>query len=128
MKKNLIKYKKPLLAGVLLIVLLAAYGFKDKWLPFIIKPKASDSKTPSTKNSTISSNQDNNEVVLKLGSRGAKVSELQQLLNAKHRANLPQILDFLVVDGNFGPKTEFMLKKWTGKTSITIVQLVQDLK
>ena len=126
MKEQITKYKKPLLAGVLLLALLGAYFFRDKWMHLIVKPKQ---KTSTTDNSSATSTtQSTKSTVLKRGSSGEQVKQLQALLNDKHSKNPPQILPLLVVDGAFGAKTEVMLKKWTGKTSTTIDQLIKDLK
>ena len=125
MKAPITKYKKPLLAGGGLIVLLGAYFFRDKWLHLVIKPKQ---KASTSNSSTASTTQSTKSTVLKRGSKGEQVKQLQVLLNDHHRNNPPQFMLYLKVDGVFGAKTEAMLKKWTGKTSITIDQLIQDLK
>ena len=124
MKTALKQYKKPLLALLLLIALLGLYFTRDKWM--MLFSKKEPVKTNSSSSTTSSSN--NKNPILQMGSRGEKVRQLQQLLNEKHRSNAPQFRPLLVEDGIFGQKTQNMLKKWTGKTQITIPQLILELK
>lgn len=120
MKKQLKTYKKPLFVGLFLILLLSAYFYRHRWMGWLDKR----SITPGVKIGGPS----NINGVLGKGSRGEQVRQLQQLLNAHHKKNLPQYLSYLEEDGIFGDKTEFMLKKWTGKTRISIRELKEALQ
>lgn len=118
--KTLKKYKIPILIGVLFLVIAVAYSYRDK-IPFYAKKK------PQTDPILITSSN-NGETRLSKGSRGEEVVELQRMLNEKHRSTPPQIIPLLLEDGIFGNRTETMLKKWTGKTSVTIKELQKALE
>jgi hypothetical protein len=134
MKETMQTYKKPIMGGVLLLILLLGYFTREKWMPWLnIGDSVNDySKTPSTSNSSSSSNTLDRTKLLSKGSNGASVRELQGLLNLeydyqKNKGTVP-IEPKLTVDGAFGPKTEAMLSLFTGKTAISINTLIQDLK
>lgn len=127
MKKTLKKNKQALIMGLVLIALVIAYIKRDDLQHFFRKSEKMHFK--SEENSTNFTHfNTTNDTILKKGSTGEQVRKLQQLLNDKHGKSKPQILPLLIEDGNFGPKTETMLKKWTGKTSISINQLIKDLQ
>lgn len=121
-----------MMAVALFALLLVGYFTREKWLPFFQKDEVSPSNgvgqggntPPST---TANSNTVDKTRVLKQGDRGEAVKELQRLLNGKHKSNPPQVIPLLVEDGIFGTKTEIMLLKWTGKTAISINQLIIEL-
>lgn len=127
MKKTIIKYKKPLIAGLILAVLLLGYFFRDKLFSWTKKDNSTPTAptTPTTSNNT--SSGINKDVVLKQGDRGASVSEMQRLLNEELKQHTPTLLSFLVVDGIFGPKTEARLEHFTSKKSMSINQLIVEL-
>ncbi|BDS12986.1 peptidoglycan-binding domain-containing protein [Aureispira anguillae] len=130
MKKTLETHKKPLIMGFLLIALVLTYFNRDKLIQFFEQakqPPVSPSKGSNSTTAQLSSTA-SNDTLLSKGSEGEKVKELQRLLNVKHGNNKPQLLPFLVEDGKFGAKTEAMLKKWTGRTSISIQELIKALK
>ncbi|WP_052600222.1 peptidoglycan-binding protein [Aureispira sp. CCB-QB1] len=127
MKASLKKNKQVLVAGLVLIALVVLYAKRDSIRNFFRKSDKMPSSYAANTTNFIPVNT-SNDTILKKGSTGGQVRQLQQLLNEKHRNNKPQIIPLLVEDGNFGPKTEAMLKKWTGKTTISINQLVKDLQ
>lgn len=127
MKKTLKKNKQVLLAGLVLIALVVVYFKRASIGNFFSRAEKLPSSDAASTTNFIPVNS-SNDTILSKGSTGGQVRQLQQLLNEKHRNNKPQIIPLLVEDGNFGPKTEAMLKKWTGKTSISINQLVKDLQ
>jgi peptidoglycan hydrolase-like protein with peptidoglycan-binding domain len=131
MKEKIEKNKVPLIVGILVLVVVLIYFYQDKLAKFLFYGNDSIDKknevTGST-NTAVSSNNSSNDTILKKGSSGEKVEMLQGLLNVKHGNNKPQIIPYLVVDGKFGTATESMLKKWTGKTSISINELTKALK
>lgn len=120
--------KSLIIPGLLLLFVLLAYFSRASWLPYIQGKKTTASSSGSNP-TTVSTNSSplSNDSILKKGSSGPKVRELQELLNTKHKKNTPQFLPLLVLDGQFGLKTETMLKKWTDKTSISINQLIKAL-
>lgn len=130
MKNNLKPYNKPLITGLILVTLLLTYFYRDNLIDFFEKAKNSPSDASKgsavvpVNNTTATSAKDS---VLSKGSTGESVRMLQKLLNDKHRQNTPTFIPLLVEDGNFGTLTESMLKKYTGKTSISINQLIQAL-
>jgi hypothetical protein len=131
MTETLKKNKQVLIYGLVLIALVIVYFKRDTIKNFFSKSGKSVISNPaSTANhtSSVTSNTANNETALSKGSTGEQVKRLQQLLNIKHGNNKPQIIPYLVEDGKFGAATESMLKKWTGKTSISINQLIKALK
>lgn len=129
MNKILKKNKSLIIAGLVLIAFILAYFKRESIKAFFSKSKPSSPATiAANPTPTISSNTVNNDSLLSKGSSGQQVRRLQELLNIKHGNNKPQIIPYLVEDGKFGAATETMLKKWTGKTSITINQLIKALK
>ena len=134
MKDTIQTYKKPIMGGVLLIVLLLAYFTREKWMAWLnIGDSVKDyTSTTSTSKPSSSSTTIDKAKVLSKGSSGASVGELQRLLNLeydyqKSNGTVP-IEPKLNPDKIFGPKTESMLLLFTGKTSISINALIQELK
>jgi peptidoglycan hydrolase-like protein with peptidoglycan-binding domain len=122
--------KQALIYGLVLVALVIVYFKRETIKDFFSKSgKSSSSNAASTANNTptIVSNTANAEVILSNGSTGEQVRRLQQLLNEKNNKSQPTFLLPLVEDGNFGKKTETMLKKYTDKTSISINQLIKAL-
>lgn len=134
MTKTLKKHKTSVIAGLVLVALVLAYFYRENLKTAFRKNSILPSNATTVVNttgssvSTSSNNSVNNDAILKKGSTGQQVRKLQQLLNVKHGNNTPQIIPYLVEDGNFGTLTENMLKKWTGKTSISINELIKALK
>lgn len=127
MKKAIVKYKKPLMAGTILVILLLGYFFRDKWMGAFKKDVPAPNTTPTnTSNSGGggSSSAINKDAILKKGDRGASVSELQRLMNEELKERTPTLLSFLVVDGIFGDKTETRLEDFTNRSSISINELI----
>lgn len=136
MKNTIETYKKPIIGGVLLLVLLLGYFTREKWMAWLnigysakeYTVNNSSSKKPSSSTTdTISKTK-----VLSKGDKGASVAELQRLLNLeydyqKSNGTIP-IEPKLTPDKIFGPKTEAMLLLFTGRTSISINTLIQELK
>jgi hypothetical protein len=134
MKEIIQTYKKPIIGGVLLMVLLLGYFTREKWMSWLnIGDSAKEyaSNNSSSKPSSSSTTIDKTKVLSK-GSKGASVKELQRLLNVEYdyqkTSGIVPIEPKLAVDSNFGPKTESMLSLFTGKTSISINALIQELK
>lgn len=115
-----------MMAVALFALLLVGYFTRDQWMALFQKGEVVPSNTNPGANNQPTTSVDKTRI-LKRGDRGASVKELQRLLNEKHRNNLPQNTPLLVEDGIFGSKTEQMLFKWTGKTSISIQQLILQL-
>lgn len=137
----LAKVKRRKFTTALVIVLLLAvliYFFRDKLFAqkavtnnSFIKTGISSNYQPSRPNSSSSSSEN---VMLKKGSKGDEVKELQRLLNHKQKTTIPKADSplfllhgamkgsLLVVDGKFGVKTEQALHRWTGLSSITLAQ------
>jgi len=131
MTKTLKENKQALIAGLVLIALVIAYFKRDHIKSFfqrgaLVSPNPATANAASTSISNASNTND--DTILKKGSTGEQVQTLQQLLNVKHGNNKPQIIPYLIEDGNFGVLTENMLEKWTGKTSISINELIKALK
>lgn len=129
MTKTLKKNQQALIYGLVLVTLVISYFKRDTIKDFFNKSdKATSNNATSTASNTASivSNA-NAETILKNGSTGEQVRRLQELLNEKNNKSRPTFLLPLVVDGKFGKKTEIMLKKYTGKTSISINQLIKAL-
>lgn len=130
MQASFKKHKKPILAGLLLLLLFVGYFTREKWTSwFKLKSNTQDSPKPSysTASTTI-----NRTKVLKKGDRGVSVKELQRLLNLeyeyqKKHGTVP-IEPKLVEDQIFGAKTQAMLQLFTGKSSISIKELLSILK
>ncbi len=127
MKKTLKKNQQALIWGLVVIALIIVYVKRDVLKTFFSKSKKLPSTPAATTVSTNSSTLSENDIVLKKGSSGTQVRKLQQLLNDKHRQSTPTFTPLLVEDGKFGALTETMLKKYTGKTSITLNQLLKAL-
>jgi hypothetical protein len=130
MKKTLKNNKQALIAGLVLIALVIAYFKRDQIKDFFSKSDKSPSNNAATTVSNTTSEPSTlseNDIVLKKGSSGKQVRKLQQLLNDHHRQNKPTFIPTLVEDEKFGALTEAMLKKYTGKTSISINQLLKAL-
>lgn len=129
MTKTLKKNQQALIYGLVLVALVIAYFKRDAIKDFFNKSdKATSNKATSTASNTASiASNTNTETILKNGSTGEQVRRLQELLNEKNNKSRPTFLLPLVVDGKFGKKTEIMLKKYTGKTSISINQLIKAL-
>ena len=106
------KQKKYLLIGG--AVVLGIYII-NKWLHSLPKPTNPDLQaTPNFDTS----------IVLKKGSKGAEVSELQRKLLKDYNANLGKTgINKDGVDGDFGVLTEVALKKAKGVTEITLKDL-----
>lgn len=131
MTKILKENKQALIYGLVLVALVIVYFKRNSIKNFFSRSNSTSSNnTANTASytSSVSSNAANNDLVLSKGSTGEQVRHLQQLLNIKHGNNKPQIIPYLAEDGNFGTATEAMLKKWTGKTSLSINQLIKALK
>lgn len=127
MKKILKKNKSLIITGLVLIAVILAYFKRESIKTFFSKSKpssplnvstatASPSTTPTT---PIVPNED--DVLLKKGSSGLKVKELQVLMNNSVLAVNPNN-PTLATDGNFGAKTEDRLEFLTGRKSISINQ------
>jgi peptidoglycan hydrolase-like protein with peptidoglycan-binding domain len=130
MTETLKQNKQALIYGLVLVALVIVYFKRDTIKDFFSKSvNSSSSNSESTANKTPSvvSNTGNDATILSQGSTGEQVRRLQQLLNNKNNKSQPTFLLPLVEDGNFGKKTETMLKKYTGKTSISINQLIKAL-
>lgn len=121
-------YKKPLFAGVLLLLLILAYFQRDKIKALFSKSTTTGggttsggSNTTTTTNNTTTTTAINKDKSLSLGSKGQEVEELQRLINK----NITPPMVMLVVDGNFGPKTEAALLNVAKVKSITINQFLK---
>lgn len=125
------KNKKALAVVVLLVLALVAYFTKNKWMPMFSKDQTAPA--PNTTNIGSSSTSTNttlatatDDTILKRGSKNDKVKELQQLLNQHLTSNFATYspLTPLVVDGDFGSKTEARLLLFTNneKNQISINQ------
>lgn len=131
MKDKIQENKVPFIVGILVLVAVLIYFYQNKLASFFLYGGAASNDATntgvSTNTNTTVTNSSGNNTILKKGSTGDQVKMLQQLLNVKHGNNKPQILPYLVDDGKFGSATETMLKKWTGKTSISINELTKAL-
>jgi hypothetical protein len=126
MKEKLIQYQKPLLAAGLLVLLLVLYFYRHK----IFKGTLLSGSTVPVVNSTGSSSSTpaaTENTILKKGSKGEQVRQLQILLNEEHKKNTPTFIPLLETDGIFGDKTEQMLLKYTNQSSISLAQLQAKL-
>lgn len=125
--KKTFKNNQPLfIAGIVLLIAALLYLSRDH-LQSIFNRPPNKLNTASKNSMPLTTDNASNNTILQLGSRGSKVKELQVLLNDYHKKHPPTLIPYLVVDGNFGQKTQRMLKKHTGKTSISINQLLKDL-
>ena len=105
------KQKKYLLigGGIILGVYLVS-----KWLHSLPKPLPADLQTPTL----------DEEKVLKKGSQGAEVSELQRVLKKDYNAILGDTgVNKDGIDGDFGLLTEVALKKAKNVTEIKLKDL-----
>lgn len=128
MTKTFKKHKTTLMAGLVLVLCVAVYFYRDEIKSFFSKGSSLSSagttvastSTPSIMSpSTTTNTSDTNDTVLKKGSQGQKVKELQVLINKRLEAanmGFPK----LVEDGIFGAKTESRLQLLIGKKSISI--------
>lgn len=129
------EYKKPIIGGVLLLVLLLGYFTREKWMTWLnIGDSAKDytATNSSSKPSSSTTNTISKTKILRKGDKGVSVAELQRLLNVeydyqKSKGTIP-IEPKLTPDKIFGPKTEAMLLLFTGRRSISINTLIQELK
>lgn len=135
MKETMKTYKKPIIGGVLLIILLLGYLTRDKWMEWLgIGDSVSDytNTNSSSKPSSTTTDTIDKSKVLSTGDKGASVRELQRLLNVEYdyqKANgTVPIEPKLATDGVFGPKTQSMLMQFTGRNAISINTLIQELK
>jgi hypothetical protein len=122
MKKTLKENKSLIIAGLVLIALVLAYFKRESIKEFFSKSKPTNAlnvTNPST--STAPTSTANNDTVLKRGSSGAKVRELQVLMNTAILKVNPNYLT-LTTDSNFGAKTEDRLFLLTGVKRISINQ------
>jgi hypothetical protein len=105
------KQKKFLLIGG--AVVLGVYLI-SKWLHSMPKPQPADLQADTL----------DKEKVLKKGSEGAEVSELQRILKKQFNANLGTSgINGDGIDGDFGTKTETALKDAKGVTEIALKDL-----
>jgi hypothetical protein len=105
------KQKKYLLIGGAII--LGVY-LVSKWLHSLPKPVPADLQTPTL----------DEEKVLKKGSQGAEVSELQRILKKDYNASLGDSgVNKDGIDGDFGLLTEVALKKAKNVTEIKLKDL-----
>ncbi len=105
------KQKKYLLIGGAII--LGVY-LVSKWLHSLPKPLPADLQTPTL----------DEEKVLKKGSQGAEVSELQRVLKKDYNAILGDTgVNKDGIDGDFGLLTEVALKKAKNVTEIKLKDL-----
>ena len=119
--------KQALIYGLVLVALVIVYFKRETIKDFFSKSTSSPATNTANLTPSVASNTANNDSLLSNGSTGEQVQRLQQLLNEKNNKSQPTFLLPLVEDGNFGKKTETMLKKYTGKTSISINQLIKAL-
>jgi hypothetical protein len=102
------KQKKYLLIGGAIV--LGVYLI-SKWLHSLPKPLPADLQTETL----------DEEKVLKKGSQGAEVSELQRILKKDYNADLGKSgVNEDGIDGDFGLLTEVALKKAKNVTEITL--------
>jgi hypothetical protein len=105
------KQKKYLIIGG--IVILSIYLI-NKWLKSMPKPQPSDLQKDDL---------DKNKI-LKKGSKGAEVIELQKLLKKEYQSELGKSgINEDGIDGDFGLLTEVALKKAKGVVEITLNDL-----
>lgn len=119
--------KQALIYGLVLVALVIVYFKRETIKDFFSKSTSSPATNTANLTPSVAPNTANNDSLLSNGSTGEQVQRLQQLLNEKNNKSQPTFLLPLVEDGNFGKKTETMLKKYTGKTSISINQLIKAL-
>ena len=130
MTETLKQHKQALFYGLVLVALVIVYFKRDTIKDFFStsgKSSSSNAASTASKTPSVVSNTSNDATVLSQGSTGEQVLRLQQLLNNKNNKSQPTFLLPLAEDGKFGKKTETMLKKYTGKTSISINQLIKAL-
>lgn len=131
MKEKIQEHKVPLIVGALVLLAVLAFMYKNKLASFFLYKGGLTNAQPATMHPTVTSNNStivDRDALLQKGSKGKQVEELQQLLNVKHGSSGPSFYEYLTVDGIFGSATEAMLKKYTGRTSISINDLLKALK
>ena len=123
MKATLKENKSLLIAGLVLIALILAYFKRESIKEFFSKSQPVNAlNVPSPTASTApTSTVSNNDTILKKGSSGTKVRELQVLMNTAILKVNPNYL-MLTTDSNFGAKTEDRLFLLTGVKRISINQ------
>ncbi|MBL4650826.1 MAG: hypothetical protein JKY03_13930 [Aureispira sp.] len=123
MKATLKKNKSVLIAGLVLIALILAYFKRDSIKEFFSKSKPEKALNVPSPNTSAAPTPtvSNNNTVLKKGSSGVKVRELQVLMNTAILKVNPNYLT-LATDSNFGAKTEDRLFLLTGVKIISINQ------
>ena len=105
------KQKKYLIIGGAIV--LGVYLI-SKWLHSMPKSENTDLQSPDL----------DEEKVLKKGSQGAEVSELQRVLKKDYNANLGDTgVNKDGIDGDFGLLTEVALKKAKNVTEISLKEL-----
>ena len=105
------KQKKYLLIGGAVIL---GFYLVSKWLHSLPKPLPADLQTPTL----------DEEKVLKKGSQGAEVSELQRVLKKDYNAILGDSgVNKDGIDGDFGLLTEVALRKAKNVTEIKLKDL-----
>lgn len=131
MKEKIQENKVPLIVGVLVLAVVLFYIYQDKLAKFFLYRGETSTGAVNTGAVTVSSpsNSSNtgstvatatNDTVLKKGSSGTKVKELQILMN-KAVESKSQYAP-LATDGVFGAATELRLYELTLKRSISINQ------
>jgi hypothetical protein len=125
MREKLSQYQKPLLAAGLLALLLVLYFYRHKIFKGTLLSGSTAAVNPGYNSSNTSTSTEN--TVLKKGSKGEQVRQLQLLLNEEHRKHTPTFIPLLEEDGVFGTKTEQMLVKYTSQSSISLAQLKTKL-
>lgn len=119
--------KQALIIGLVLIVLVVLYVKRADIKDYFVKPSTAKSNQSATKE-PITANNTTSGTLLKRGSEGKEVQKLQILLNDHHRKRKPTFIALLEEDGKFGKLTENMLKKYTGKTAMSVNELTKTLK
>ncbi|WMX17139.1 hypothetical protein [Aureispira sp. CCB-E] len=120
MKEKLIQYQKPLLAVGLLVLLFVLYFYRHR----LFKGTLLTGSKPTVNSTSATAPQ---AAILKKGSQGEQVRQLQQLLNQEHQKHAPTFIPLLEEDGIFGDRTEQMLLRYTQQKSITLAQLQTNL-
>jgi hypothetical protein len=105
------KQKKFLLIGGVVVL---GFYLVSKWLHSLPKPIPADLQEDTL----------DEEAVLKKGSKGAEVAELQRVLLTDYKANLGTTgVNKDGIDGDFGLLTEVALKKAKNVTEIALKDL-----
>jgi hypothetical protein len=129
MKEIIQENKVPLIVGTLALIAVLIYVYQNKLAEFFLYRGETSKGAVNTGavSNTVSNPSNNsntattmtNDTVLKKGDQGTKVGELQDLIN-KGLVKSNMAYATLVVDKNFGAKTENALYLLTGKRSISI--------